>query len=165
MTHFHASVTLGCRRRSHAPSRVAGALVCPGVTVSARSITVSSRALGPRLKVRVIVYDTQADMIRAGERYNGTDLTGSIGVTQARVDDRGRAVGVIVRLWRDRLGTVVVSHEMHHATTALYAATLPDRIQTRSVMHHHNEPFAYLYSDLLGRLVQRLHALGYYAEG
>lgn len=141
-----------------------GRLRAGGSAMSARSITVSSRALGPRLKVRVIVYDTQAEMIRAGERYNGNDLTGSLGVTQAYVDDTGRTGGVIVRLWRDQLGTVVVSHEMHHATTALYAATLPDRIRTRGVLHHHNEPFAYFYSDMLGRLVQRLYALGYYAE-
>ena len=51
-------------------------------TVS-RTITVSSRALGPRLKVRVVVYDTLHEMRAAATRYNGTDHHDTIGATQA----------------------------------------------------------------------------------
>lgn len=59
----------------------------------------------------------------------------------------------------------VHSHEMHHAVTALYGAHVPDRLSRRAHLNHYNEPFAYLYSDLLARLVDRLHALGYYDDG
>lgn len=68
----------------------------------------------------------------------------------------------IIRLVKGRLSTQVVSHEMHHAATALYGASLPDDAQLADHLTHHNEPFAHLYSDLLRALVDRLYALGYY---
>lgn len=127
-----------------------------------REIKVSSRALGPRLMVRVKVYDTLPEMWAATARYNGNDVTGSAGVTQARVDDAGRVQGVIVRLARPRLGTRVVSHEMHHAATALYGSMVGARVSRDTHLNHFNEPFAYLYSDLTAALVDCLYAHGYY---
>ena len=82
--------------------------------MASRTITVSARIAGDREAVRVIVYDTRDEMIAAAQRYNGDTFEPDIiGVTQARVDERRRTVGVIIRLWRECLGTRVVSHEMH----------------------------------------------------
>lgn len=127
-----------------------------------RTITVSSRALGPRLHVTVYVYDTVDEMRTAAAKYNHSDQADTIGVTQARTDHKGRACTVLVRLARTHLGTRVVVHELHHAATALYGANLPKGTRLRDVLHHHNEPFAHLYSDLTHRLVDRLYTLGYY---
>jgi S-adenosylhomocysteine hydrolase len=130
-----------------------------GLTV----IRVSSRALGPRVHVRVCVYDDVHAMRAAADGFNGTTHVDALGVTQATVDRSGRAVAVIVRLAVGHLGTQVVSHEMHHAATALYGAHVGDRPSRAAHLNHFNEPFAHLYSDLLARLVGRLYALGFYA--
>ena len=50
----------------------------------------------------------------------------------------------------------------HHASTALYGATLPDTVDRLEVLTHVNEPFAYLHGELVRKLVDRLYALGYY---
>lgn len=130
-----------------------------------RTITVSSRALGPRLRVTVKVYDDVEAMRRAGQAFNGNDQTGALGVTQCSVDEDGRTTSVIVRLTRDHLGTQILGHELHHAAAALYGATLPETIRSRDHLNHFNEPFAHLFSDLLARLVIRLYDLGYYGYG
>lgn len=130
----------------------------------ARVITVSSRALGDRVKVTCYVYDTLAEMRRAADSYNGTDNTDTLGVTQARTNEEGRAVSVLIRLAHGHLGTQIVVHEIHHAATALYGATLPDKVDRLDHFTHCNEPFAHLQSDLTCRLVDRLYALGYYGE-
>lgn len=132
------------------------------MNVGHRTVVVSSRALGPRLRVRVVVYDTLEEMQAAGRRYNGNDLTGAAGITQSTADRTGRSLHVIVRLARGRLGTQVVSHEMHHAATALYGSMVGDRVSRLAHLNHYNEPFAHLFSDLLHRLVDRLYELGYY---
>lgn len=132
--------------------------------MTVRTITVSSRALGPRLRVTVKVYDELADMQRAASQYNGSDQPGALGVTQATTDREGRAHGIIVRMVRGHLGTQILTHEMHHAATALYGAAVAGRISSRAHLNHYNEPFAHLYSDLTGRLVDRLYALGYYDQ-
>lgn len=129
-----------------------------------RTITVSSRALGPRLRVTVKVYDHVSDMQLAASRYNGSDQAGTLGVTQATTDQHGRAHTVTVRLVSEHLGIRVVSHEIHHAATALYGAAVGDRVSSRAHLNHYNEPFAHLYSDLLRSLVDRLYALGYYTR-
>ena len=130
--------------------------------MSCRVIRVSSRALGPRLFVTVKVYDTLAELRQAGEAYNGTPIPEAIGVTQATCSRDGRTTNLTVRLARDHLGTQVVVHEMHHASTAWYGALVGDRVSRRAHLHHFNEPFAHLHSDLTQRLVDRLYAYGYY---
>lgn len=127
-----------------------------------RVITVSSRALGPRLKVTCYVYDTVDEMRQAAERYNGNDMTDVLGVTQCRTDQHGRADSVLIRLVRGHLGTQIVVHEMHHASTALYGSCVADRPSRRVHLSHFNEGFAHLHSDLTCRLVDRLYILGYY---
>lgn len=128
------------------------------------TIRVGSTALGERQYVTVHIYDTLDQMQRAGQRYNGSDTVGVAGLCQALIDNHGRAVDVRVRLARGHLGTRIVSHEMHHAATALYGAAVGDRISRTAHLNHHNEPFAHLYSDLLHRLVDQLYKLGYYDE-
>jgi len=128
-----------------------------------RTITVSSRALGERCHVTVYVYDRLDDMRAAAEAYNSNDCSDVLAVTQARTDDTGRADSVLIRLARGHLGTRIVSHEMHHAATALYGSAVADRVSRTAHLNHHNEPFAHLYSDLLHRLVGRLYTLGYYS--
>lgn len=130
--------------------------------MTCRLIRVSSRALGPRLFVNVKVYDTVPEMRAAGNAYNGVDHGESLGMCQATADQEGRVGVVTVRLVRGHLGTGIVVHEMHHASTALYGSLVGARVSRRAHLNHHNEPFAYLYSDLTSSLVDRLHALGYY---
>lgn len=130
--------------------------------MAARLIRVSSTALGARRQVRVYVYDDVMQMRQASGRFNGNDVSGALGVTQAWTDSAGRAGGVVVRLAKGHLGTRVVSHEMHHAATALYGSVVGERVSRVAHLNHFNEPFAHLYSDLLYRLVGRLYALGYY---
>ena len=129
-----------------------------------RVIRASSRALGERCHVTVYVYDDLAAMRSAAEAYNGGDVSDVLGVTQARTDQNGRVDTVLIRLARGHLGTRIISHEMHHAATALYGSAVADRPSRRAHLNHYNEPFAHLYSDLLGSLVDRLYALGYYNQ-
>lgn len=130
-----------------------------------RLITVSSRALGPRLKVSCYVYDTVHEMRQAAKAYNGNDMDGVLGVTQCRTDEAGRACSVLIRLVRGHLGTQIVVHEMHHASTALYGSCVADRPSRRLHLSHFNEGFAHLHSDLVHHLVDRLYALGFYDHG
>ncbi len=109
-----------------------------------------------------MIYDTLVELQAAGQAYNGNDQTGVAGLTQSWGDAQGRSLGIIVRLARGRLSTQVVSHEIHHAATAIYGSTVGDRISRQAHLNHYNEPFAHLYSDLLSRLVNRLYELGYY---
>lgn len=130
--------------------------------MSRRRIVVSSRALGPRLRVTVNVYDTAAEMRAAGEAHNGTPVPDALGLTQVTCDENGRTMTVMVRLVRGHLNTEIVVHEMHHASTAWYGALVGDRVSRVVHLNHFNEPFAHLHSDLTVRLVNRLYALGYY---
>ena len=118
--------------------------------------------------MRVYVYDDPERMRREAAAFNGdpSNLDPEVqGVTHAWTDDDGRAALVTVRLHRGHLDLETVAHEMHHASTALYGATLPGQVNTREVLSHVNEPAAYLHGQLVSRLVDRLVALGYYAQG
>ena len=131
-----------------------------------RLIRLSSRALGHPVRVRVYVYDDIEHMRREADAFNGRHGFNreAIGVTHAWTDRDERARLITVRLWRERLGTEVVVHELHHATTALYGASLPDQIDRREHFNHFNEPFAHLHGQLVAKLVDRLYELGYYAR-
>jgi len=130
--------------------------------MASRRIRLSSRALGDLRRCIVHVYDTADEMCAAGTRFNGNDLTGSAGITQSYLGENDRTITPIVRLARGRLGIRVISHEMHHAATAIYGSTVPDDALASDVLTHHDEPFAYLYSDLLAHLVVSLYRFGYY---
>lgn len=123
---------------------------------------VASSALGEREVVYVHVYDSLAEMRAAATHHNGNDFEDAAGATQAWVSPDERAIAVVIRLARERLGVTVVSHEMHHAATALYGAHVGDRISRRAHLTHYNEPFAYLFSDLYGSCVKRMVQLGFY---
>lgn len=126
-----------------------------------RRIRVSSRAVGERETVYVFVYEDLAEMRRSADAFNGTDNQEAFGVTQCYTDEDMRATCVLVRLAQAHLGTEVIVHEMHHASTALYGAHVGDRIRRRAHLNHCNEPFAHLHSELTGRLVNQLYRYGY----
>lgn len=130
-----------------------------------RLIRLSSRALGDLVRVRVYIYDDADEMRRAAAAFTG-DLgcldPEAQGFTQAWTTTDGRAGLCTMRLARDHLGVEVITHEMHHATAALYGATLPDTINAREILSHFNEPFAYLHGELVRKLCSRLYSLGYY---
>lgn len=133
-----------------------------------RLIRLSSRALGNESRVRVYVYDDADQMRRDAVRFSGDEDNADPrvqGVTHAWTDEDGRAALVTVRLSRAHLSTEHVVHEMHHASTALYGAGVPDEASAREHLTHFNEPFAYLHGQLVAKLVDRLHALGYYGDG
>ena len=129
--------------------------------MASRLIRVSSTATGQRRRVIVRIYDTVEQMRAAGVRFNGNPLDDAVGVTQAYCDKDKRVTVPIVRLARGQLGIQVVSHEMHHAATAIYGSTLPDDATLADVLTHHNEPFAHLYSDLMRKLVVSLYRYEY----
>ena len=132
------------------------------MVVNRKRIVVSSRALGFRVKVPFYIYDDVEELRGAARRFSGGEIDDDcIGVCQAYVFDDGYVSGVLVRLWREQIGTQVLSHEVHHATTALYGSAVAG---ADPQLHHANEPFAHLFSDILGKLVDRLYALGYYSS-
>lgn len=133
-----------------------------------RLIRVSSAALGERETVRVYVYDDVADLRVAAARFAGepaAEFPDTVGVCQAYTyaEDR-RTHAVLIRLARGYLGSQVLSHEVHHAATALYGAHVGDRVSRRAHLNHFNEPFAHLYSDLFASLVRCLDRHGYYHD-
>ena len=130
--------------------------------MGSRLIRVSSRALGEPRRCIVRVYDTCTEMCEAGTRFSGNDLANSAGITQAYLDADKRVTVPVVRLARGRLTTQVVSHELHHAATAIYASTLAPDTLAVDVLTHHNEAFAHLFSDLLARVAASLYRFGYY---
>ena len=121
-----------------------------------RRVRVASSALGEREVVYVHVYDTLEEMRAAAEAWHPEvpSQDGAFGITQACLDEDGRATVVVVRLAQGWLTPEIVAHEMHHAATALYGAHAGDRISRRAHLNHHNEPMAHLFSDLYGNLVQ-----------
>ena len=138
--------------------------------MSGRLIRVSSEATGQRQYVRVYVYDTVEELRAAGTRFNGNDFTDTLGMCQCinrlYVDRDGRttkhAHTVIVRFCRPHLTTEIVVHEMNHAAVAIYGASLQGNELAIDLLDHANETLALLQSNLTARLVDRLHALGYY---
>jgi len=126
------------------------------------------RVASGRHVVDVRVYETLADLRAAGRRFNGAEgLDDTVGLCQVSYHvrpDGTATVRPIVRLCRWRLSSQIVSHEMHHAVTAIYGSTLADDALASDVLTHHNETFAHLYSDMLSRLVDRLYDRGYYGH-
>ena len=127
-------------------------------------IRLSSKALGKVSRVNVYIYTDLKRMHRDAEKFSRTpvgEFSESVGICHARYGWNGHYDLPLIRLWSQRLGTTVISHEMHHAATCLYGAHLWRNAQYPR-LDVSNEEFAYLYSDLLGRLAGRLYDLGYY---
>ena len=124
-------------------------------------ITIESEALGVPRAMIVTVYDTLRGLRCAATKFNhvGGHST-TFGVTQLwSYDDEPTNVVPVVRLCRDYLGSRIVSHEVHHAATAIYGAFIGT---SDPRLTHYNEPFAYLYSDLFAKLVDTLYEMGAY---
>lgn len=121
-----------------------------------KRVRVASSALGEREVVYVHVYPDLASMQAAAEAWAGIDAHGAEGVTQAIVNDDGRAQVVVVRLAATHLTHQIVSHEIHHAAVALYGAHIGDRVSRRAHLTHHNERLAYLFSDLYRETLRHL---------
>lgn len=129
--------------------------------MTARRIRVSSHGH----EVSVWIYPTREAMLAAATRWNGNQFEpDTAAVTQAATGfETGRLYSILIRLYEGNLSTEVVCHEMHHAATAIYGDIVGTKtVGVRQHLNHHNETFAYLYSDLFSRLVDRLYALGYY---
>ena len=129
-----------------------------------RKIRIVSNALGETETVTVLVYDTVEQMRRAAAKFNDSDQSDSLAVTQAWVDGSHRAGRIVIRLAPGHLGTEVITHELHHARPAIYGAHVGDRISRVAHLNHYNEPFAHLFSDMARSLVDQLHKAGYYEE-
>jgi hypothetical protein len=135
-----------------------------------RRIRVTSSALGFPATVTVWVYPDLDALSRATSRFNGNWYAGTDtrAVTQLLTwtrDDGTVDPHPIVRLIEGHLGTEVLVHEMHHATLAIYGATLKPNARAGAHLTHYNEPLAYLHGELVRRLVDRLYAHGYYTPG
>lgn len=129
--------------------------------IGRRLIRISTRRTGARRWVRVYVYDDLEQMRVESTKFNGNDNSEAAAVTQA-YDNDGRITLVVIRLWAGLLSAEVVGHEVNHAATAIYGSTLPETIRTIDLLNHYNEVFAHLHSDIEGKLVDKLHSLGYY---
>lgn len=139
---------------------------------------VTTRHSGRRRAVTVKVYDELADMQAAAEAYarrTGTSPPGNFGdahgVThtfQVMTIGPDGAVeaqpegAALIRLWRQRLGTGVVTHEVAHAAAAIYEQ---DWLPAHGPIHDNlanEETFCYLIGDLASRIVKRLYHYGMY---
>ena len=128
--------------------------------------------------VTVKVYDDLADMRAAAEAYaqrTGTSAPGYFGdahgVTHAfhsmTIGPDGEVASAsegaaLIRLWRQRLGTGVVTHEAGHAASAIYEQ---DWLPEHGTIHdslENEETFCYLIGDLASRIVKRLYHYGMY---
>lgn len=144
-----------------------------------RSFRVTTRHSGRRRAVTVKVYDDLEAMRAAADAYarrTGTSPPGQFGdahgVTHAfqvmTIGPEGEVtnqseLAAIVRLWRQRLGTGVVTHEAAHAAAAIYEQ---DWLPEHGAMHDgidNEEVYCYLLGDLASRIVKRLYHYGMYA--
>lgn len=139
---------------------------------------VTTRFSGRRRKVTVKVYDDLADMQAAAEAYaqrSGTSPPGNFGdahgVTHAyqtiTIGSDGSVEATsesaaLIRFWRQRLGTGVVTHEAAHAAAAIYEQDwLPERGTIHDCLDN-EETYCYLIGDLTSRIVKRLYHYGMY---
>lgn len=139
---------------------------------------VTTRFSGRRRAVTVKVYDDLDAMRAAADAYatrNGTSPPGNFGdahgITHAfqtmtigpdgEVQSTAEAAALI-RFWRQRLGTGVVTHEVAHAASAIYEQDwLPDHGPIHETMDN-EEVYCYLIGDLASRIVKRLYHYGMY---
>ncbi|MET9517402.1 hypothetical protein [Streptomyces sp. NPDC002994] len=70
----------------------------------------------------------------------------------------------LIRLWRQRLGTSVIVHEVTHAAMGIYRMDwLPEHGGPEDALEN-EEVLCYLVGDLTRRVVDRLHHYGMYKE-
>lgn len=142
-------------------------------------MSVSTRVSGRKRTVRVLVYDTLADLRAAADRHRrlveGEDEPGyfshALAVAHSfetyrfaedGTEVRGAPAGII-RYWRGRLGTSVVVHEAVHIAAGIYRQDwAPEHGPVDEDMDN-EEILCHLVDDLARRIVDRLHAHGFYA--
>jgi hypothetical protein len=150
-----------------------------GASVTAGEITVSTRVTGCKRTVRVLVYDSLDELRTDADRHRrtveGRDEPGYFGEALAvahsfetfrYADDgsevRGTAAGMI-RYWRGRLGTSVVVHEVVHIASGIYRQDWQPGYGAAHEDMENEEVLCHLVGDLTRRIVDRLHARGFYA--
>ncbi|SCD43869.1 hypothetical protein GA0115253_1004713 [Streptomyces sp. Termitarium-T10T-6] len=124
---------------------------------------VSTRAAGPLRRVTVQVYEDLAELREAATRYVDAEphhFAEALGVCHAYTD--GGTTAALIRLWRHRLGTSVVVHEVTHAAMGIYRTDWqPDHGHPNDDLDN-EEVLAYLVGNLTSRIVDRLHHHGMY---
>ena len=95
-----------------------------------RAFTVSTSRTGRLRRVRVVVYDTRAEMHQAARRYrfSSDGFINALALTQPRSLYSFAADGSeitypgagVVRLVRGEMGAAVLAHEMTHMALAIY---------------------------------------------
>lgn len=99
--------------------------------------------------VEVAIYSTRAQLRRAATRWNGSpNPPDTQAVTQAFVGPVNPQV--VIRLSEEHLTRRAIDHELVHAAQAIYGQDFGDFIQEHPLEHwtHHNEVFAYLFTEL-----------------
>lgn len=129
--------------------------------MSPRLIRLSSRAI-PDARVRIYIYPDLDSMRTAATEFAPGDFTNTAGITQAYIADDKTTCLPIIRLAATHLSVEVVAHELHHATTAIYGASLTPHATAKAHLTHHNEPLAYLYGEWFARLTRKLYDHGYW---
>lgn len=144
-----------------------------------KTFTISTRHTGRRRRITIKVYDDLGDLRQAAEHWHrqiGDDQTGqydnasavthtyeSILIGTSGEEERGEAAG-IMRLWRERIGSSVISHESVHAASGIYRQDHePDHGPVHADIDN-EEVFAYLVGDITARIVGRLYHYGFYED-
>jgi hypothetical protein len=142
---------------------------------------VSTRKSGARRFVRVSVYDNPEELRRAADRYTkrvGVYAAGEFkeahGVThsferllvtsEGELESPENSTAAHIRLHKDALATVVVTHEVAHAALAIYNQDVLRRDGPVHQDMENEEIICYLIGDLSARVVDRLYRYGLYEE-
>ncbi|HEX5566004.1 MAG TPA: hypothetical protein VFY14_03525 [Streptomyces sp.] len=130
------------------------------------SFRVTTRHTGRPRAVAVKVYENLAELRVAATAFTSAPaghFADALGVCHAYADDGAGPSAALIRLWRQRLGTSVIVHEITHAAAGIYRL---DWLPEHGPMHddlENEEIFCYLVGDLTSRVVARLHHYGMYA--
>lgn len=111
---------------------------------------------GVHALVQVIVYPSRWSMLDAAYRFNGAENPADTSAVTQYMEIGGEP-WPIIRFAAERLTTEIVAHELHHATTCLYARAAEKQGWGIEVLHHANEPFAYLYGHMFTMLTRWLY--------
>lgn len=125
---------------------------------------VSTHASGTLRRVSVQVYEDVEELRAAATRYIGAEplyFAESLGVCHAYRE--AGTTAALIRLWRQRLGTSIIVHEVTHAAMGIYRMDwLPEHGDLEADLEN-EEALCYLVGNLTARIVDRLHHYGMYA--
>jgi hypothetical protein len=135
------------------------------MTELACKFRVTTRAAGSRRGLAVQVYEDLADLRDAATRYIGADpshFAEALGVCHAYREPGPTAA--LIRLWRHRLDTSVVVHEITHAAMGIYRMDWLPKYGAPEDDMENEETLCYLVGELTRGVVDRLHEYGMYKE-